>query len=405
MNAMSGAGNAGLMYVTVMMFAIGLSSGNQILVARRNGENKPKEAGLITANTILLGLGTSVILLFVLLGASGSFLDGLIQSENVLRNMREFLSVRAWGILFYTTTLIILSFYIGITKTRVLLYSTIITAGVNIVLDYGLIFGNWGLPALGIEGAAYATVSAEIATLIFVIFYLVLDKKSKHYQIILSLFKFPLNLSRRILKISLPIMGQQVVALATWTVFFFLVEKLGEEELQSSHIIRNMYFLIFVSIMGMSQTTKSFISTLIAEKRQDELWPVIVRLLKVSVVGVFLLGHGLWLYPELIASWFTENPEIIVYSQKSMNAVAFAMVVAAFSQIFLSTIEGAGKTDVAMKIEIAAVVVYLSLTALMTLVYPQEIYIVWLNDIIYFGIILVLAFAFLKYRNWKYFEI
>lgn len=57
--------------------------------------------------------------------------------------------------------------YIGITRTKVLTLNAIVMAMVNVVLDYALIFGHFGLPALGLKGAAIASVIAEASSLVF----------------------------------------------------------------------------------------------------------------------------------------------------------------------------------------------------------------------------------------------
>ena len=61
--------------------------------------------------------------------------------------------------------------YIGITRTKVLTLNAIVMAMVNVVLDYALIFGYFGLPALGLKGAAIASVIAEASSLVFFLLY------------------------------------------------------------------------------------------------------------------------------------------------------------------------------------------------------------------------------------------
>ena len=210
---------------------------------------------------LFLALGVGVLLVGVIQAINLYALDSLIDSPNVLREMQRFLSIRGFGLLFYPLALSFIAFYSGIARTIVMLYATLITAGVNIFLDYGLIFGNWGLPELGLEGAAWATLSAEIAAVIFLMLYTGLHKKLRKYRIGQSIREFTFKHTRQILKVGIPISFQQVLSLGTWTVFFLFIEKLGEESLQSSHIVRNMYLLAFVSIMGISQTTKTYVST------------------------------------------------------------------------------------------------------------------------------------------------
>ena len=131
-----------------------------------------------------------------------------------------------------------------------------------------------------------------------------------------------------------------------------MIERLGEAALNTSHIIRNMYVLMFVAMMGIGQAAKTYISTLIAERRQHDLKRTIVRLLVLNWFGWLLLSHGMWLYPETIVHLFTDDPEIVEGTVGSMKIVLVAMFLATFSSVFINVIEGAGKTRVAMAIEL-----------------------------------------------------
>jgi putative MATE family efflux protein len=402
MNALNGAGISAMIYVTLSMFIIGLASGEQILVARRNGEKRLKEAGEVFGNALVVSLFLSVALFILMQTLLHTFLSVFVQSEHVLDHTFRFLDIRSIGIFFYGTSLIFIGFYIGIASSKVLLYTTLITAGVNIFLDWALIFGNAGFPELGLEGAAWATVTAEICSLVYLVGYAVWHKSSKSYSLLQGLTHLKWGIVRSLSKVSFPIMIQQVLALATWTAFFLIVEKLGEKELMASNIVRNMYLLIFVALMGVSQTTKTYISTLIAEERQAVLGLAMKRLLVINICGVLILSHGLWLYPGAIASLFTQDPETFELTRLSLIFVVPAMFIACFSSVLLNTIEGSGRTIIALAIEAVAVVIYINIAWYLCVTNPQPIHIVWMSDYIYFGTIALLGYAFLKKGTWKY---
>lgn len=74
---------------------------------------------------------------------------------------------RIFGFFFAFVNVMFRALYIGITRTKVLTLNAIVMAMVNVVLDYALIFGHFGLPALGLKGAAIASVIAEASSLVF----------------------------------------------------------------------------------------------------------------------------------------------------------------------------------------------------------------------------------------------
>lgn len=401
-NVMNGAGNGSLMYVSLLMLLIGLASGLQILIARRQGARSWFEAGEIFANALLVAFIIAISIFGLLQFGSRVLLKDWISSPEIYENMSVFINIRSIGILFYFFTLMAIGFYTGIARTMVVLYATVMTAGINIILDWILIFGKWGIPAMGIEGASWATVIAEVIATVFTIVFMLRDKGLRKYGIMRHLKSLPWIGSKRLLRISVPIMTQQMISLSTWTFFFIIIEKSGEDNLQISHVIRTLYMLIFVSAMGFGQATKSVVSTLIAEQRQNEIFGAIRKLIISNLIGILILSHGLWLYPDWISEAFNLSPSVYENASKSMLVILFSMILVSFSSILLNVIIGSGKTMAGFVIEIFAVIMYLTMAYIVTIKLEWPIYKIWTSDYIYFGVIMVLSFLYIKYSNWKY---
>ena len=153
--------------------------------------------------------------------------------------------------------------------------------------------------------------------------------------------------------------------------------------------------------MGIGQATKTYVSSLIAEERQRDLRTCLKRLIIINLSGVLILTHGMWLYPGFIADQFTDDAEVLFLATKSLLIVIPAMLLAAVSSVFLNAVEGSGRTPIALIIEIIAITLYLLFTYLLTSVFQQPVYLVWMNDYLYFGIIALMGGLYLKFGNWK----
>lgn len=404
--AMSGAAFVGLIYITLAMIGYGLGNAAQIIVARRNGENQPTLAGRITSNALILGVFIAIIQFAFLRFATPPLLDVLIDSDQARYYMNEFLRYRSFGFFFYTLTLILHSFWSGIAKTRVMIYTTLITALVNIGLDYVLVFGEMGFPTMGVAGAALATVISEAAAFIFLVIYTAKSSANRDFGVFQQLL-LPLKEShfaedtKSLFKLGLPIIFQMVLSLLIWVIFYNLIEKLDGKSFQSSFIIRNMYSLVWVSIMGFSTTAKTYVSGLIAEKRLTELWPTVRKLMLLNLCGVFLLSHGLWLYPEWITAQFTQDAEVAHLTIQSMYIILPAMYTFAFTSILLGTVEGSGNTVAGFIVELATTIFYLITAYLLTIKWPQPVYIVWMSDYVYFIFLGIFSLYFLRNDRWK----
>ncbi len=409
-NAMSAVSFVGLIYITLGMIGVGLGNGAQILVARRKGEGKNDEAGQVIGNAFRMALLVACVQFALLFFVVPAFFDRFISHENVSAYMREFIYYRSYGFFFYTLTLILNSFWSGIAQTRVMVYTTTITATINVILGYGLVFGNFGLPQMGVAGAAIATVISEGVAFAFILIYTLINSDKFHaasseglsYNIKKWLRKGTWKHSSVLMKLGGPISLQLLLSLGVWVVFYGFIETMGESDLQASFIVRQMYMLAFISIGGFSTTAKTYISGLIAEERQPELKRVMLRLMLLNLGGVIFFSHGLWLYPEFIAKQFTDNPLTIQQSVDTMHIVLPAMLTFSFTSILLGTVEGSGNTVAGFLIELLTVAIYLFAAYVMVFNLKWPVHLIWTADYLYFGLIGVFSWWFLRSGKWKY---
>lgn len=400
--ALNAAGNSGILYVAFMMIAVGLSSGLQILVARRVGESSEKEAGQLLLNALLLALFIGIMIFGLVHFVRYAFLDLLLSDESLSREMSTFLSIRTSGYLIYPLVLCFIGFYSGIARTRILFYITLLMAVINLGGDYLFIFGNSWIAPMGSKGAAWASFLSEACAVLFVVAFTAKHLGLKRFHLKEAAKIIPVRYSRKILKVSIPLMGQQFLALATWTSFFFMVEKMGQEELYISHLVRAFYFLSFVIVFGIGQTTKTYVSTLIAEERQADLKLVMRKLITTNIVGISILVHGFIFYPQFLFSLFTDDPFIIESGARVLYIVFIAAIIFSFSSVFLNAIEGAGKTSVAFWIELSCIISYIVFSYLMIFKWEQDIVRVWMMDWLYFGLMGILSLLFLIRKPWMY---
>lgn len=400
-SAINGAGISAMVYITASMVVYGLTSGTQIFIARKHGENDVEGILKYFGTGSKLALITGSFLFIALLVIANWILPYWLASQEVLSVAQSFLQIRAIGFMVYAMTLCLVAYYVGTTKTSTVMFATLITSLANIVLDYVLIFGHFGMPSLEANGAALATVIAEILGLGFLL--LMTHRESK--ELLPSIFRGKLNDWKPMLLLSLPITVQQVSALATWTLFFFMVEKTGGLALKVSNIIRNFYMLAFVILMGIGQTTRTYVSGLIAEKRQSDIQPTLWKLIGINIAGVLLLCHGFLLYPEFIASFFFDDIDEGLSLVKSLRVIFFAVLLFSFGSVWINAIEGAGRTEKGMAIEFISIFVYLSLVYYLAIERLEEIHVIWMADYLYFGVLGGLAGLYLIFGKWKHHQI
>ena len=236
---------AGLYYYVFTNLAAGLASGIQIFIARRYGEGEYGKIGQMFQHGAVFVFLIGLLLFGALFSFSNMAFRAIISSREIYLAAVEYLKYRQFGILFVVFNFLFRGFYVGICKTKVITYSTIIMAVVNIVFDWLLVFGHCGFPEMGIEGAAIASLLAEITAFGFFWVYTYIVVPHKKYGMFCQ-HGIQLRLMLDILKVSFPSMIQRLLSYGTWFVFFVMIEKMGEEAIGVSSVMRSIYMILVI---------------------------------------------------------------------------------------------------------------------------------------------------------------
>jgi Na+-driven multidrug efflux pump len=280
------------------------------------------------------------------------------------------------------------------------LFYSLIVALTNVILDYCLIFGKYGFPRWGMEGAAIASTLAEI---IGMLFYLVVFLK-KNSSLILIRFNDFKTTSFQVyenIKIGFPLLLQGFVALSVWTLFFILIEKMGSEELTISLNIRHIYFIAFVPVWGFAGATKTFIAQYVGARELEVIPFIQKRIQLMCVLFLVICFHGAVLYPEYLISLVNSDELLISRTANILRIVSGAILIYGLGSVYFQSISGIGFTRYTFYIEVISTVVYIVSAYLFIVVLESELEVVWLVEYIYFITMGGLSLLFLKRYNWK----
>ncbi len=390
----------GVLYFVFVMIGISIGIGAQILIARRAGEKKESEIGEIFDNSLYILFGLSLVLFVILEFLSPLLLRLILDSEPIIDASIRFLHYRAYGIFFIMLATVFRSFYVGIAQPRVYGIYSFIMALVNILLGYLLIFGNWGFPKMGIEGAGLASTISELIALIYIFGYTAVKRGIKQFQ----LFRFrriDWQLISGIMNLSAPLVVQNLLSMGAWFVFFIFIEKIGAHELAISNIVRGAYMVAMTPIWGFSIAANSMVSNIIGQGKSDEVILLLNRIIKLAllVTGIMALINAS--IPRLILRIFTVDEILIQDSLGSYYVVIFAMLFFAFAIVCISAVSGTGATRAALYIEIAAILIYMIYNYVITFLFHGTVEMVWISEIIYWIFTGIASYIFLRSLRWK----
>ncbi len=390
----------GLFYICLFTVAFGFSVGSQIVIARRNGEKRYDQIGPIVNQGVvfLLVLAACMFAIYQLGGHSAIRL--MISSDQIIQATTEFLDIRIYGFFFSFLSVIFRAFYVGITRTKVLTANAIVMALVHVVLDYTLIFGNFGFSAMGLKGAAYSSVIAEaISILFFVVFTLKAVNLKKYAMHKLHAIDF--KLLKRVLGISVFTMFQYFISMGTYVLFFIIVEHLGQRELAVANIVRSIYIVLYIPISALSTTTNSFVSNTLGAGYTERVMPLIRKISRLNLLIMTVASLLICLMPRLVLSIYTNDPNLINEGVDSVYVIAGAMLLHALSNIYFSGISGTGNTRSALALELVVLVCYTAYIYVVGIVLKLSVASCFTSELVYSGLLLILSVIYLKKASWQ----
>jgi len=345
-------------------------------------------------------MALSLILIALCLFSGKLFLSYFVQSQEVLQACIQYLNVRSFGFFFVFILIGFRSFYAGTANTSIISYTTIFMAVSNIILNYCLVFGNLGFPEMGIAGSALASTISEALATVYIVLY-TLNNSSAHKYNLLKLTPPDYKKFMEIFRLSSPIMVQMCASVTSWFIFFLIIEKMGQRELAISNIVRNVYMILMVPLMGFGSATNTLVSNIIGQGKKHEVIPMLKRIIALSLLlSIIIVGINA-IFPYLTIYLFTNITAVAEESVICVYIISGSVLMFAVAYMLISGVSGTGNTMITLLIEIATVAFYLIATYYLAVKWKMSLEVVWGVEYVYFALMGGLSYLYLKYGKWR----
>ena len=355
---LASAGITGVFYLIFAVAGNGLNNGLQALIARRAGQNLHHEIGEVFFHGIWVALGFAFLGIAITTFAAPPLLNSMIRDPLIAEEVISFLRIRIWGLPLLYLYVMRNALLVGTNQTRLLIWGTLAEALTNIALDYALIYGHWGFPALGFNGAAYASIVAEGVGL--VVIYVIIHINGIHRDF--SLFeniKWRMDMARTIVVRSAPLMAQFILSIATWEYFYLLIEHHGSQALAISNTMRNIFGVVGIFAWAFAATTNTMVSNIIGQGREAEVLPLVRKIMWVSVGFSTIMIMLLNINPGSYLAIYGQGPQFVEAALPVLRIVSMALWMMAVGTVWLNAVTGTGNTVVNLTIEIITLVIYI----------------------------------------------
>jgi len=394
------AGITGVYYLIFAMIGFGLNNGLQALIARRAGENRPEEIGKIFSQGVYIALVIAAMGVLLTWFAAPFILRKVLHVPQTAQTAIRFLRIRIWGLFFLYIYQMRNALLVGTNQSKYLVFGTLAEAIANIIFDYSFIFGHFGLPEMGLNGAAVASIIAEF-TGMFVIFAVIWRKGISKRFALFSNFKWNAVVATQILSISTPLIFQLAVSLMSWEFFYILVEHHGQEALAISNVMRNIFGLIGCVTWSFAATTAAMVSNIIGQGKHDKVHTLILKVISISTTASVLVCILINLIPQTLLSVFGQDRSFVEHAVPVVRVLTVAMVLMSFSTVWLNAVTGTGNSRVTLYIEVITITLYCVYIYLVLEKFFLAISFGWMSEWLYWISLFTLSFFYMRSGKWK----
>lgn len=281
--AVAGLGFANQVFMIFIVSLFGLNSGGGILAAQYYGKKDYKNLKKCLGITITVGLLFSFLFFLMGLFIPEKIIGIFTSDPKVLKLGANYFRIIA---LIYPLIGLGYSFNMqlrAIGKNQYSLYSTIIGLCINLVGNYLFINGNLGFPAMGVVGAAIATVIARIVS-VFYLIYIIYKNKLPMAGNFQELFKLSWSFIAKALKISIPVFGHEIMWVTGVSMYVIIYGRIGTEATAAIQVVKSISNLVFTLVFGLSSGTAAIIGQEIGAGNEENAYKYAVELLKISLV-------------------------------------------------------------------------------------------------------------------------
>lgn len=400
-------GISGVFYLTIAAIGYGFSKGGQIIIARRMGESNYEGIRRTFYDMLIFEFILAIIMFCFIKFLSPIIFKYFVESPIVLQKCQEYLSSRSYGIFFSYLGVALISTYTGIAKTWFVMIDTIFLAIVNYFLCVGLIFGKWGLPALGISGAGYASSIAEMLAFILFVIYMYFDSSAKKLNLF-KVIKPELKETKNLIVLSLPIVAQSVVGLGCWFVFFGFIDNLGDRALSITNIVRMIYLCLSIPCWGFSSGINTIVSNLIGQDKYDLVIPSIHKTILLCLSITAIISIPIILFPTSIMPYIlgdSGNSSILEFAIPTIHLLSIILLFFVIGGIYFNGMAGTGATINGLFLQIFSAVAYLVIAYLIVNKKNSTVELAWTAEIYYWIIMIIFTLKYMYSKKWIHLKV
>jgi putative MATE family efflux protein len=354
-SAVAAVGVANQVFFLVNLLLFGIGSGSAIFAAQYWGRKDIQRIKSVLGLNLLMSISGALVFSVAAILFPVQVISIYSKDPTVISQGSVYLQIVAFS---YGVTAITTSFAFILRSTenvKIPLLTSIVALSLNTLMNYALILGNFGMPALGVKGAAYATIISrliEVCLLLWIIYRKKLPVAGKLSELLnlklLSLKKF--------FNTTLPVIATEIVWSFGITTYNIVYARIGTESIAAVNIAGTLDRIIFVVFIGLGNACAIMIGNLIGAEENEIATVYAKKFLALGAIGATTLGLFMALFASPLLVFYNVSELTIEFTIKLIGLMAISLPIRSLNLILLiGILRAGGDTRVAFFIDAGSV--------------------------------------------------
>ena len=404
--ALAAVGLSSVLFFAILMLFRSTANSTVVFVGRAHGAGAPLRIGAAIWRSLNM-----VVWLSLLVFALPSLFGGLMSlaapgdSPAVRTLGTTYLRIRAFEIPMVMFSAVVWGFLVGRGNSRTPMILAWVTVLTNIFLDWVLVLGNLGFPALGVMGAAYATLISNTVNALLSATILWSAPSRRTFDTGRARLASWAEL-KAVLRVGLPMGAGDFIEIASFSAFFALLSRLGTDILAANQIALQYLSVSFTFGIAVSMATSSLVAQNLGAKQPQAAEQVTYRAVGLAMLGMGLIGLSYLIAPARLMGIFSQEESVIGAGVFVLRLIAFYQVFDAMGIVLAGALNGAGDTTFTMLARsLMAWGLFIPLVWLLIYRFDQGLGGAWAGALVYLGGLAFIYFLRFRSGRWKRIEL
>lgn len=349
-SALGGVGIATTLMFLSYSIVFGLMRGVKVRTAYAIGEGRPEDGFVYARSGLFMGAAIGIVVFLVSRDVS-PVLRLVGADPAIIPFARDFLAAVTFGAPSTAMLAALIQHRQAIGDSRTPMIVGISGNFVNALLGWSLIYGHFGLPALGVRGAGYSTAITETIEVAIMFALLLRSEKRSKERSLLS----PRTASREVAELGVPTGLQFMTEMIAFTTFTAIISGLGSTEIAGHQIALNVIRVSFLPGVAISEATSVLVGTALGRRNLAEADEATKSGLKVGIGFMAIWGLVFAVFGGFIAQFFSPEPSVVTVARRLLWVAAVFQVLDAVNIVLRGALRGAKDVRVAAFIGIGAI--------------------------------------------------